>query len=418
MDHEGEGSGVQVRTVVGDELATWFDVVAKAFGQARADDAHSRAERLVLPEDRATGAFAPGGGMVGATGAYGFGLVVPGGATVPAAGVTDVAVLATHRRRGVLRAMMAHQLDDAAARGEAVAVLNATEATIYGRFGYGMASRYAVWQLDPRATAFASPAPVRAVRFVPQDEAAAVVAPLYDASLGARPGQVARPPAWWDLLLGQTETWKGGGQFFVAVVDPDPDGPDGPEPGGYALYSLAEGGPGGRFRLVLRELVSASDETAAALWRFCLDVDLVTEVVAEVAVDEPLLWRLADSRAARSREVRDYLFVRVLDVEASLAARRWAAPVDLVLEVADGFRPQVAGRYRVRGDRTTSSCEHTDAPADLALDVADLGSLLLGGFAPSALAAGGRVRECRPGALARADAAFPWAPAPFCATRF
>src|SRR5690606_25085468 len=148
---------------------------------------------------------------------------------------------------------------DAAARGEAMAVLNATESAIYGRFGYGMATRYAVWELDPRHATFARPAPARSVRFVPQAEAAGVLAPIYDAAFAARPGQVARPPAWWELLLGETATWKGGGAFFVAVVDPDPDAGDGGEPGGYVVYALQGGGPNGWYRLAVRELVSASD---------------------------------------------------------------------------------------------------------------------------------------------------------------
>ncbi len=79
--------------------------------------------------------------IVGGAGVFPFELTVPGGAVLPCAGVTVVGVLPTDRRRGVLRRMMEPQLR-ARPRGSASRSpsLWASEETIYGRFGYGMAS--------------------------------------------------------------------------------------------------------------------------------------------------------------------------------------------------------------------------------------------------------------------------------------
>lgn len=405
----------EVRPVHGPEVDACYDVVAKVFGMARSSPEGTEAERLVLPDERLLGAVTDRGEVVGTAGSYLFDLSMPGGELLGVAGVTNVGVLPTHRRRGILRSLMTHQLEAVAAEGLPAAILDASEAGIYGRFGYGMASRYSVWTIRCDDATFVTEAPARTVRFVDQAEAAPVLAPIYDAALRSSPGDVSRVPKWWELLLRRTERWKGGGNLYVAVVDPDPSAG---EPGGYVIYSVGSGRDGDIFSISIRELVSASPDTAAALWRFCLDVDLASHVSAEVAVDDPLIWRLADPRAARTKEVRDYLFVRLLDVEKAYSARRWSAPVDLVVEVRDGLRPDVAGRYRLVGGPDSSSCVRTGDPADLELDVADLGSLLLGGFAPSNLAAAGRIRELTPGALAAADAAFRWSRAPFCRTRF
>ena len=190
-------------------------------------------------------------------------------------------------------------------------------------------------------------------------------------------------------------------------------------PGGYAIYRVTRDAPAGDWRLVAREVVAADPEVAAALWRFLLDVDLVHTVVAEaMAPDDPLRWRLDDWRAMQVTREQDYLWVRLLDVAAALAARRYRTHDSLVVEVTDRFRPAQAGRYRVEGDASGAEAARVDAEPDLVMDIAELGSLYLGGVSASALARAGRVRELVSGALTRADLFFGSDPAPFCVTHF
>ncbi len=203
--------------------------------------------------------------------------------------------------------------------------------------------------------------------------------------------------------------------MFIVGCEPD----DPAVPGGYAIYRVNRDGPAGDWRLMAREVVAADAEVAAALWRFLLDVDLVHTVVAEaMAPDDPLRWRLADWRAMQVTREQDYLWVRLLDVAAALAARRYRTHDALVVEVTDAFRPSASGRYRVEGDASGAQASRVEAEPDLAMDIATLGSLYLGGISVSALARAGRLRATRAGVLERAELFFGSDPGPFCITHF
>lgn len=395
--------------------AASYEVTRVVFG-AVVDPAVADAERSILDPDRvlvATEAGVEGSPVVGSTGSYRFEVTVPGGGVLDCAGVTNVGVLPTHRRRGIFSRLMARQHDDLAAEGLALAVLNASEAGIYGRLGYGMASRFRSVRVRPQAP-FTGPAPQRRLELLRSADARHVLPPLYEAARRGRPGTLSRSDAWWDMFVGPVRMWKGGGHHEVVVAHPEGD-----DPGGYALYT-ATSDELDRVRLSVREVVAATPDTQAALWRYLLDVDLVDVIEASVPLDDPLLWRLADPRALGVHGERDFLFVRLLDVPAALAARRYRTEVDVVLDVADTFRPDgaAAGRFRLEAGPDGASCAPTGAAADLALDVSALGSLLLGGVDASVLAAAGRLVEVRPGRLAPAAAAFGWSPLPFCATNF
>ena len=186
----------------------------------------------------------------------------------------------------------------------------------------------------------------------------------------------------------------------------------------YRVQSRWEDGlPAGT--LLLRELIAVTPEAHAALWRYCLNVDLVQTVRATVRpVDEPLRWLLAEPRRLRTTALYDDLWVRLVDIPAALAARRYATTGRLVLDVADPFCPENAGRYELEAGPDGAACRPTTAAADLALDVADLGAAYLGGVRFGTLAQAGRVAELETEALARADALFTSEPAPWCATPF
>jgi predicted acetyltransferase len=309
--------------------------------------------------------------------------------------------------------MMEFQLEDVAARGEAAAVLNASESSIYGRFGYGLAHQYQTVQIDTARAALDPAPPPRALRLVPKESARDLVRTAFDAYRLTRAGEVTRPGDWWDGVIGEVESWKGGGKIFVVVAEPD-----GADPGGYVIYELQDQ-EGIMKRLVVRELIAATPATEAALWRYCFELDLVGVVEAVARpLDDPIRWRLVEPRQLRVLRQSDYLWVRLLDVPAALEARAYGADGDIVFELRDEFRPNLSGRYRLAGTSKGGECEPTSAPADLDLTIAELGALYLGGVRATTLASAGRITEVRPGALELADELFGWPLQPHCTTRF
>lgn len=348
------------------------------------------------------------GTVVGGAGAYTFELTVPGG-TVPAAGVTVVGVLPTHRRRGILRAMMRAQLDDVRERGEPVAYLWASEETIYGRFGYGMASLCGEIEIARAANAFARPfEPKGAARMVDEDEALEPFARIYDQVRLENPGMFSRTEGWWRArrLADPESRRQGGGVLNRVLLTIDE------EPAAYALYRMhqsLEGGSSTGFVNVL-EAVGTSFEATREIWRLLLDIDWIGRLKAfGLPIDHPLFFLLARPRAMRFRAA-DALWVRLVDVKRALDARAIGAGQPIVIEVADEFCPWNAGRFRVGG----GAVEQSRQAADIALDVNALGSVYLGGFSFAQLQRAGRVAELRDGAVKRADALFPSDRAPWC----
>jgi len=409
---------IELRAITEDELPEFHHAEGTAFGNVDASEAALDHERAVMEFDRTIAGF-DDGRIVSTAGAYSFEMTVPGGLTVPVAAVTAVSVMATHRRKGILREMMAHQLDDVVARGEPIAILNASEAGIYGRFGYGLAQFYQSWKLDTIRCGFR--APVRddvVLQLIPKADAGPRLKPIYDTWRRTRAGAIAHSDGWWSCLLGDYESWRGGGKAFVVVCDPADDGS---HAGGYVIYTIEQKGPPGSWRAIVRDMVVSDPVVHARLWRFLLDIDLVGVVVAPVVpLDDPLRWQLDDPRQVQTTDVRDFLYIRILDVQRALATRRYHVEDAITFEVHDTFRPDSQGRYRLAGGPDGATCERVGDRdvVDLELDAADLGSLYLGGVLARDLAATGRITERSPGAIARADRFFTWPVAPFCLTRF
>jgi predicted acetyltransferase len=319
-------------------------------------------------------------------------------------------VLPTHRRRGVLRAMMRAQLDDVHERGEPLAALWASEETIYGRYGYGLASLVHNMKI-PRAHSDFQPGfhGVGQVRIVEAADAYALVAPVYDRVQAATPGMHARTASWWEhRMLADPPEWRqGAGPKVFAVLDVDG------EPFGYAIYRLnvSFGDLGPETTLQVIEAVGSTPPATASIWRFLLDVDWTQTVAARLLpVDHPLLLLLARPNLAGTT-VHDGLWVRLVDVGAALSVRGYGAGGAVVFEVADAFCDWNTGRWLLADGEAT----RTDRDPDLRLDVDVLGSAYLGGLTFRELANAGRVEELREGALARADALFrsdiaPWSP--------
>jgi predicted acetyltransferase len=360
---------------------------------------------------RAWGAF-DGGRCVATLRTHPFELSVPGGRTLSADGLTAVTVTPTHRRRGLLTTMLTGSLRAAADRGDPVSILIASEYPIYGRFGYAPVTEGATYEIDVRGAGFRRSA-TGTVELVEPDELRKLAPPVYERFRPERPGVLSRDDPRWDMDLGldhpegQPPRWKG-----RAVVHRDAAG----EPDAYLRYHVDDSHEGRRSTavLVVDELIAATPDGYADLWRYCLEVDLVRTVRAEDRpVDEPLPWLLTDARAARLTERADMLWLRLLDVPAALTGRGYRCAGRLVLEVVDPDG-HAAGRFALDAGPDGATCVRTDATADLTLPATALATAYLGGFRLRALGDAGLLDEHRPGALADADTLFAAERVPWC----
>jgi predicted acetyltransferase len=389
-----------------EELRDALNVIGHYFGHENAPEDVERFTQWIEVE-RIHAAF-EGARVVGGAGAFDFRMSVPGGASIPTAGVSAVAVLPTHRRRGVLRSLMREQLADARARGELAAYLWASEGTIYGRFGYGLASRVGSFSLPHEWTAFAVPFEPRAtVRLVGLEEATRAFPPLFEHVRAQRPGMFERTQAWWETRrLFDDPARRQAGPKHRALLELDG------EPAGYAIYNVKNDWRGGSTNgvVTIMEAVAPTPAATRELWRWLLDFDWTSEFRADfLPLDHELFQLLAEPRRLEFK-VNDGLWVRLVDLAAALSARAYNDG-EIVLDVEDAFLPANAGRWRV----TAGGVARTEDRADILLDVTAVGSVYLGGFTFSDLVRGSRARELTAGAAKRADALFrtdaqPWCP--------
>ncbi|MFF1559461.1 GNAT family N-acetyltransferase [Streptomyces sp. NPDC058279] len=406
---------LETRVLQADEWDVWYDHLELAFGGLTESPEERELYKSLTELERSLGVW-DGEDCVGSAGAFSFRLSVPGGPLVPAAGVTMVGVAPTHRRRGVLTSLMRRQLDDIRAGGEPLAVLTASEPEIYGRFGYGTAAYALALEIDTTRVRLSVPPGTDGIRLrlVDPGKALADCERVYAELVARRPGAPARQPGWERQALLDPESGRAGASPLMCVVAEAPDG----QVVGYARYRVkADWQLTGAAGTVEVADLDASDPAAyAALWRYLCEMDLTWTVRAgRRPADDPVLHLVNDVRRCRPNP-RDALHLRLVDLGAALEARRYAAPLDVVLEVEDAFCPWNEGRWRLRvGPEGAASCVRSADPVDLELSVRELGSAYLGGITLTSLAGAGRVREVRPGALARASRAFagdvaPWLP--------
>jgi len=368
--------------------------------------------------DRSLGLW-EGDRVVATSGVYSRELTVPGG-VVPCAGVTWVSVAPSHRRRGLLTALMQRQLTELHEQGrEPVAALWASESSIYGRFGYAPATERGSLSGDVARLRFRPDVDLGdgRVEQVGVEEYRAAAADLHDRVRRSVPGNLARDAGWWDRALADDPAQRQGASERRLVRHVEPDG----TVTGYAAYRVRsawtdDGQPDGT--VVVEEVRSLTPPAYAALWRFLLSLDLVRTMRAPTAPpDDPLRHLLAEPRALRVQSI-DALWVRLVDVGRALAARRYPAPVNLVLEVRDRSCPWNDGRWALVGHPAGAFCSETDADPDLVLDVEALGAAYLGGVSLATLQAAGRVAEVSPGAVTQAGTAFRWPVSPWCPDEF
>ena len=391
-----------------EEFKRAVGAIGHYFGGWPADDEAAQRFSSNLPLDRMHAAFDEDR-IVGGAGAFPFELTVPGG-TVACGGVTVVGVLPTHRRRGILTAMMRAQLEDIRDRGEPIAALWASEEVIYRRYGYGLASLSCEMALPSGYASLREPRDDRAaVRIVPLEESKDVFAAVYDRARLRTPGMFRRTDTWWETrnLPDPPERRQGGGEKNALVLELDG------EPAGYALYRIhmkfESGAAAGHVEVI--EAVADGPLATRELWRVLLDMDWKATLKAYLLpIDHPLVHQLTYPRRMQLR-VGDGLWVRLVDVGAALPARTYADAGAVVLELDDAFLPENAGRWRIAAD----TVERTEDEPDLELGIGELGSAYLGGFGFGELVRAGVVRELKDGGAARADALFRTdAPKPWC----
>ena len=400
---------LEYRSPTDDELRAVLRTTHTAFGEEVRDDEVERL-RKVLPLDRVLAAWdveRP----VGVTASYPFELTVPGG-QARAAGVTLVGVLPSHRRRGILRELALRQFEDVHERGESVAILYASESRIYERFGYGLGAPST--RLDAVRSAFGlrdDPGVSGTARLVSADEAVELFPPIYERLRQQRAGFLGRTRDWWtEQRLADPEQLRDGGspKYYVLL---EFDG----EPVAYAIYRIVprwdDSIPRGTVHVF--EAFALSPAASRELWRFLFGIDLVESVVMRSADPAmPLFLSVEDPRRLHP-SINDGLWLRLVDVEAALRARRFEKVTPAVLELTDSFLTRNAGRFSIGHEP-----ERTKAAADVALDVTDLAAAYLGAFSFEQLAAAGRATELRPGGIARATALFAAVLPPYCPENF
>jgi predicted acetyltransferase len=382
-----------------DELAEYFDAMSTGF-LARPDVARIAVDVKPLWDfDRVWAAF-EGTRIRGTFRTWATELTVPGGATVPAAAVTNVTVLPTHRRRGLMREMTLAEHAAARERGEVASLLYAAEYGIYGRFGYGPGCRDARWALDVTSSAFVREPSGGVDLATPSAETRDLIKPVFETWRTRQAGEIQRRDYRWDFDLGLREDswdprWKG----FLALHREASGAVD-----GYARYRSEDKWERGQPRNILTvdELHALTDEAYLGLWRFLADIDWVATVKAERRrAAEALPWLLTNARAAQITELVDGMWVRLLDVPRALEARRYEREGSLVLEVVGGAKARTTRRS-----------------ADLTVDAAALGSAYLGGIALRHAVLARGADEHRDGALAEADALLHTIDEPWCSTFF
>ncbi|MFN7148614.1 MAG: GNAT family N-acetyltransferase [Microthrixaceae bacterium] len=397
-------------------LETYHRVDAAAFGLAP-NVAQRESKRPLVEPDRWY-LVSLDGELCGGAGSFPAQLTLPGGVAIDVSAVSDVGVLPTHRRRGALRALMTRQLHDVVERGDAAAVLHASEGSIYRRFGYGPATRWRHVRVDTGRVRFRDDCPDPAGSCAVMERAAArdACVAVHDRVRLATAGGLSRSDAWWDVVLGDVESYIGGIPRQLALVHRDERG----EADGYALYEVHEDWSSGQANhtLAVWELVGADVGVELALWRTLIEHDLIGAVAGAIAVDHALWDVVVDARQVGLDWEQDLLWMRVLDVAAVLGRRAYGTDGRLVIAVQDPLIPAVDGTYLLEVVEGDVRCERSDEAPELSVSVDDLGACSLGGGSFRRLLRAGRAVEHDPGAATLADAMFATDPLPWCWVRF
>jgi predicted acetyltransferase len=409
-----------IRPVRDDELSSWFAAFGTAFYIWATDpEASAAARRPSMDLERTIGAF-ENDAIVGTFRTFPTRLTLPGGGRIDVSAVSAVSVRPTHRRRGILRRLIADDVQRSVARGDVASVLIAAEWPIYGRFGYGPATWQATWSLRTREANLLVE-PVGSIEIIDRKAAREVLPGVYDRCAASQPGEIERRDSRWDFDLGITEipgrpSWKG-----AIVLHRDPAG----APDGFATFHGEEHwvDMSPDHVMLVDDLHAETLEAELDLWRHLAQMDLTATIRTEHPRRpmEPLKWALSNPRAVQVSGHADFLWVRIFDVPRFFGGRRYAHDGEVVLEVTDdvaGSAGPAAGRYRLEVRDGVGTCEPTEIAPDLTIDIRALSAASLGGTRLVDATRFQRCTEHRAGALARADALLLTPDPPWCSTWF
>ncbi|GAA3888132.1 GNAT family N-acetyltransferase [Leifsonia kafniensis] len=408
-----------------DAFAAWIQADSRGFHEGRVAEKQIDEQLQDVAYRRTTGVWddsmTDAATPVATVSSWPTPLTLPGETSVSAWAISSVTVAPTHQRRGIARALLEAELRTAHSLGIPLAILTVSEATIYSRFGFAPTTMTADLEIDTRRASWTGPAASGRVQFISLEQLQSVGRGVAERARRGVPGEIELDDYLWGRLIGLLGDAKDEAKNLRAVIYHDAAG----APQGFALYRLASHATDfAAHTATVEHLCTVTDDAYAGLWRYLLELPLVTTVSAPLrSVDEPLIWQVTDSRAVRTTHRRDHLWARILDVTAALEARRYSAPGRIALDVTDrlGF---AHGRVLIAVDATGTAqvspldgLEHNgEAPADaasLALTVNDLGALYLGGVSARTLVRAGRITELRPGSADAVDATFhspatPW----------
>lgn len=387
------------------KTSTWDDFPLVKIINARGENGYRTqadfdAHQLVFTPERSIMAF-DGKHMVGNALSYEMDMYIPGGLSKIAA-VASVSVQATHRRKGINRAIMKYQLEDIYSRGEPLAVLQASESIIYGRYGYGLASFESNLEIEKTRSAYAvEHASTGQTYFVEESEAREIFPQIYSKATENRNGMVTRKENWWEFRFREPGL-KGGDpkSWFVKYQENGQDD-------GYLRYTI------NGTELNVIELIASSHEAYSSLWRICLDMDLIDVIKAEHRpADDELKWMLADPRRLVEHS-SDRYWVRLVDVRTALSQRSYSHDGSLILKIQDDFLPWNKQVVELSSESGKSSCTISNKTPDIILTAGDLGAVYLGGINFSTLLSANRIEEVTEGSVVRANLMFsasrkPW----------
>lgn len=397
---------IEVRPAVVEDFEAFFSAMSNQFGFDY-DDEKKRAEhqarfleyadfeRAFLAEDS--------GQIVGTLGAFAFDMTVPGG-SIACAGTTQVTVVPTHRRQGVLRSLISAHLKDSIDREDSIAALLSSDSAIYGRFGYGLASEELTLRIDRANAAFGrlAPTPSR-VELVTTERAHQEIPAVYERVRTSIPGAFARSKGWWKhRTFRDSAEARDGRTALRFALSTNPDG----KIDGYVMYRIKDGWEHshGAQEVHVIELMAESPESHAGLYQALFGHDLATVVVVNRSpVDNPILNQLAGRRRA-AQTVDDNLWVRLLDIPAALTGRTYSSGGSLTMSVHDPLTGESSG-WKLETDGMESACTSFSGATQLVLDIEDLGGALLGRARFAELLRSGRIATDRETAI-RADAMF------------
>jgi predicted acetyltransferase len=405
---------VEIRSITADDVVAFRRAIRHGFHNAEVIDDEPFARDMSEPFDRHYVAVA-GSEFVATFGSFPTDLTLPGGATVPAGGVTQVTCRATHRRQGILTRIMERDLIGSRDRGEVADVLIAAEYPIYGRFGYGPAARGTVREIE---AALATPtyAGEGTIQVVDAPAFRKEAPGVFDRVRISRPGMVDRGPFDWDMRSDvrrypEAKPWHG---FRLLCVDAAGTAQ------GYARYTVEDRWRDMRPQMTVEvvELAAATPAAEARLWAHLLSLDLVTTIRAhDRPVDDTLPWLLVDGRHVRQTSCFDMLWLRPLDVARLLTTRAYAASGRIVIEVDDPLG-LAGGRFALDASPAGARCTTTTESAELTMPIRTLGAACLGDVRLDVLHRAGWLDEEVPDAVGRAGALLAGDVAPWCNTWF